>query len=97
MSETFPYFFRVSLRLNTFCREECLGRGAKRVVETEKGREREKEVEASYGHMETGEGNVDRGGARGQERERERGKRKRGRRGQAAPFIVGQAYLAFVR
>ena len=27
MSETVPHFLRVSLRLNTFYREECLGRG----------------------------------------------------------------------
>jgi hypothetical protein len=26
MSETVPHFLRVDLRLNTFCREECLGR-----------------------------------------------------------------------
>ena len=26
-SETIPHFLRVGLRLNTFCREECLGRG----------------------------------------------------------------------
>ena len=41
-SETIPHFLRVGLRLNTFCREECLGSGAKRVVEAEKGRERER-------------------------------------------------------
>jgi hypothetical protein len=28
MSETVSHFLRVGLRLNTFCREECLGRGA---------------------------------------------------------------------
>ena len=27
MSETVPHFLRAGLRLNTFCREECLGRG----------------------------------------------------------------------
>ena len=27
MSETVPHFLRADLRLNTFCREECLGRG----------------------------------------------------------------------
>jgi hypothetical protein len=37
-----------------------------------------------------GEGNRERGGARGQES-------KRGKRGQVAPFIVGQAYLAVAR
>ena len=39
------------------------------------------------------EGNGERGGARGNKITR--GKRER--RGQAAPFIVGQAYLAIVR
>jgi hypothetical protein len=28
MSETMPHFLRMGLRLKTFCREECLGRGA---------------------------------------------------------------------
>jgi hypothetical protein len=28
MSETLPHFLRAGLRLNIFCREECLGRGA---------------------------------------------------------------------
>jgi hypothetical protein len=28
MSENIPHFLRVDLRLNTFCRKECLGRGA---------------------------------------------------------------------
>jgi hypothetical protein len=28
MSETIPHFLREGLKLNTFCREECLGRGA---------------------------------------------------------------------
>ena len=37
-----------------------------------------------------------RGGARGQET-RERSRSKRERRGQIAPFIVGQAYLAVAR
>jgi hypothetical protein len=27
MSKTVPHFLRAGLRLNTFCREECLGRG----------------------------------------------------------------------
>ena len=27
MSETIPHFLRAGLKLNTFCREECLGRG----------------------------------------------------------------------
>ena len=39
MSETMPHFLRAGLRLNTFCREECLGRRAKREVEAEKGRD----------------------------------------------------------
>ena len=43
MSETIPHFLRVGLRLNNFCREECLGRGAKRVVETEKSGEGKRE------------------------------------------------------
>jgi hypothetical protein len=48
------------------------------------------------------EGNGEGGGARGQEA-RERGKSrrvrasKRGMRGQAAPFLAGQAYLAVAR
>ena len=41
MNETLPHFLRAGLRLNTFCREECLGKGAKRVVEAEQSRERE--------------------------------------------------------
>ena len=41
MSETVLHVLRVGLRLNNFCREECLGRGAKRVMEAEKDRERE--------------------------------------------------------
>jgi hypothetical protein len=28
MSKTVPHFLRADLRLNTFCREECLGRRA---------------------------------------------------------------------
>jgi hypothetical protein len=31
-----------------------MGRGVKRVLEAEKGREREREVEASHDHMERG-------------------------------------------
>ena len=71
-----------------------MGRGVKRVVEAEKGREREKsrEVEASHGHMEREKG-MGREGE--QEGTRECGTRER--RGQAAPFIVGQAYLAVAR
>jgi hypothetical protein len=42
MCETLPHFLRVSLRLDTFCKEECLGRGAERLVEAEKGRDRER-------------------------------------------------------
>ena len=26
MNQTIPHFLRAGLRLNTFCREECLGR-----------------------------------------------------------------------
>jgi hypothetical protein len=36
-------------------------------------------------------------GERGSKTARERGKSKRGRRGQAAPLIVGWAYLAAAR
>ena len=42
MSETIPHFLRVGLRLNTFYREEFLERGAKKVVEAEKGKGRER-------------------------------------------------------
>ena len=45
--------------------------------------------------MERGEGNGERGTSRKQEYESKRGKRER--RGQVAPFIVGQAYLAVAR
>ena len=48
-----------------------MGRGVKRVVEAEKGREGEgegREVEAGHGHIGGGGvGNVERGGRRGQE------------------------------
>jgi hypothetical protein len=27
MNKTIPHFLRAGLKLNTFCREECLGRG----------------------------------------------------------------------
>jgi hypothetical protein len=43
MSEAISYFLSAGLRLNTFCREERLGREAKRVVEAVKGREGGKE------------------------------------------------------
>ena len=43
-----------------------------------------------------GKGMGERRGERGQEA-RERSRSKRERRGQAAPFIVGQAYLAVAR
>jgi hypothetical protein len=36
----YPTFSGRAKGLSTFCREECLGRGAKRVVEAEKGIER---------------------------------------------------------
>jgi hypothetical protein len=66
------------------------GRRAKRVVRQREGESRE--VETGHGHME-------RGGKRmWREGEQEgKSKRVRGRRGQAAPFIVGQAYLAVAR
>jgi hypothetical protein len=45
-----------------------------------------------------GKGNRERWGTRRQEaKERGKSKRERERRGQAAPFIVGQAYLAVAR
>ena len=44
-----------------------------------------RDVESSYGHMEGGEGMG--GGTRG----------KRERRDQAAPFILGQAYMVVAR
>jgi hypothetical protein len=58
--------------------------------------ERGREVEAGHGHIErVGKGTRRKGE---QERKRERGKSKRVRgRRQAAPFIVGQAYLAVAR
>jgi hypothetical protein len=55
MSETIPHFLRVGLRLNIFCRKECLGRGDKRVVEEENGREWER-VETSHGEKGRREG-----------------------------------------
>ena len=67
-----------------------IGRGVKRVVEAEKGR---REVVAGHGH-------VERGGRKEPKRaggKQEQAKGKRGRRGQAAPFIVGQAYLVVAR
>ena len=72
-------------------------RGDKRVVEAEKGGVG-REVEASLGHeplerggkgREWGMENRSRREARDQEGKREKG--------QVAPFIVGQAYLAVVR
>lgn len=42
MSEIVSSFLRAGLILNKICREESLGRGAKGVVEAEKGRQREK-------------------------------------------------------
>ena len=53
-----------------------------RLVEAKKGRKREsREIGAVHGQMERRGGNAERRGARGQE----------------APFIVGQAYLAIAR
>ena len=72
-----------------------MGRGVKRVVEAEKGREREgvgrvyRGVEASCEQREgVGDGEPRGAGARGQSR------RAREQRGQAALFIVSQAHLA---
>lgn len=64
-----------------------MGRGVKRVVEAERQR-----GERSRGILD----HVERGGTREQEA-RERSRSKRGRRGQAAPFIVGHAYLTVAR
>jgi hypothetical protein len=78
-----------------------MGKGVKRVVEAEKGREG-KRVEKWRLAMNTwrqGEGNR-KGSGKGREepkRTREKQENKRERRGQAAPFIVGQAYLALAR
>jgi hypothetical protein len=44
-----------------------------------------------------GEGNGERKGKASRKRAREEQETKRGRRGQAAPLIVGQAYLAVAR
>jgi hypothetical protein len=63
-------------------------RGVKRVVEGES-----REVEAGHDHIERGEKRMGREG----EQEGKRQESKRGRRGQAAPFIVGQACLAVTR
>ena len=53
--KTVPHFLWAHLMLNTFGPEKCLGTEAKRVVEAEKGRERERrEVEADHGHVERG-------------------------------------------
>jgi hypothetical protein len=51
-----------------------------------------REVEAGHGHVERGTKGMRREGNKGV-----RGKSKRGRRGQAAPVIVGPAYLAVAR
>ena len=78
--------------------------GVKRVVEEEKGREKERvEVDAGHDHIGAGA----REGAReSEERQEDREQEqksprnqenKRERRGQAAPFIVGQVYLAVAR
>lgn len=64
-----------------------MGRGVKRVVEAERQR-----GERSRGILD----HVERGGTREQEA-RERSRSKRERRGQAAPFIVSQAYLVVAR
>jgi hypothetical protein len=80
-----------------------VGRGAKRGVEAEKGRERERveKYRPAVATWREGEKECGERGAIGQEREareREKGsKRVRGGRGQTNPFIVGQAYLAVAR
>jgi hypothetical protein len=67
--------------------------GVKRVVEAEKGRKKEK-VDASLDH-------VERGGQVGSKSKRDKRsseqESKRESRGQGAPSIVGQAYLAVAR
>ena len=71
-----------------------MGRGVKTVVEAEKGREGEQRSGGlPWPCGENGEGNG-REEEQGNKRQ-ERGKSKR--RGQVAPFIVGQAYLAVAR
>ena len=72
-----------------------MGRGVKRVVEAEKGREKERVERWRLAMTVWREVKKD-GGAREQET-RERQELKRERRGQAAPLIVGQAYLAVAR
>ena len=72
MSEILPDFLRASLRLNTFCREEYLGRGAKRVVESEKGREKLRPAMTSWREGEREWGERGRKGARGKGEERVR-------------------------
>jgi hypothetical protein len=72
-----------------------MGREFKRVVEAEKGREGEsREVEASHDHIERGEKGMEREGER---KDRRQERQESERRGQAAPFIVGQAYLTVTR
>ena len=66
-----------------------MGRGVKRVAEAEKGREKER-VEKTRPAMATW-----REEGKGQEAREQEGKRER--RGQAAPFILGQAYLDVFR
>ena len=57
----------------------------------------ERRVEAGHGHMEReGGGEWGEGEQGGKEQGREAGIRQRGG-GQAAPFIVGQAYLSVAR
>ena len=52
----------------------------------------------SHGHVERRGKGMGREGEQGGKRQgREAGVRERGRRVQAAPFIVGQAYLALAR
>jgi hypothetical protein len=67
-----------------------MGRGINRIVEAEKGRE--ERIRGYHDHLERGRKGVGGGGRQaGSKSRRER------RRGQAAPFIVGQAYLALAR
>ena len=71
-------------------------RGIKGVIEAEKGREREsREVEAGMAMSTWREGKGK--SPRGQERSKREARVREREEGQAAPFILGQAYLAVAR
>ena len=72
--------------------------GVKSIVEAEKSREMERlEREAGHDHMERGEKKRGRKEPKRAKEKQTGSKSKRGRRGQAAPFIVGQVYLVVAR